>query len=108
MRDQVFFSFSQEDKLWLDEILKGLQPHLRKQSFELWDETKILPGKEWLKEINQALLSAKVAVLLVSPDFLASEFIADSILPPLLDAALDGGLTILWVAVRPCAHAPIK
>ncbi len=104
MRDRVFFSYSQQDKQWLDEILKRLQPFLRKQPFLLWDESQIQAGKEWQKEINQALSSAKVAVLLVSPDFLASDFIAEQILSPLLDAAMNEGLTILWIAVRSCSY----
>ena len=104
MRNQVFFSFCQQDKQWLDEILIGLQPFLRQKPFLLWDESKILAGEEWLKEINHALSSAKVAVLLVSPSYLASDFIAKQILPPLLDAAENDGLTILWIAVRKCSY----
>jgi hypothetical protein len=104
MREQVFFSYSQPDKQWLDKILIGLKPFLRQQPLVLWDETKIQAGKEWLKEINQALSSAKVAVLLVSSDFLASDFIDRQILPDLLDAAVNEGLTLLWIAVRTCAY----
>jgi internalin A len=47
------------------------------------------------------LSAAKAAVLLVSVDFLNSEFISNNELPRLLNAASENGLKIFWIAVRP-------
>jgi len=63
---------------------------------------KVLPGAIWREEINKALLCAKVAILLVSADFLASKFIAENELPPLLAAARIDGAIILPVILSPC------
>jgi internalin A len=49
------------------------------------------------------LTAAKVALLLVSPDFIDSDFIANNELPKLLEAASTRGMKILWVAVRESA-----
>ena len=52
-----------------------------------------------VEEIQQAIRRARVAVLLVSPDFIASDFIAENELPPLLAAAKKDGALIIPVIV---------
>ena len=66
------------------------------------DDTKILPGAKRREELQKALDNTRVAILLVSADFLASSFIAENVLPPLLRAAEVGGAIILSVIVNYC------
>jgi hypothetical protein len=101
LRDAIFFSYSHKDKKWLGRLKTMLTPGLKGRNVLAWDDEMIKPGSKWKDEIDGALQKARVAVLLVSSDFLNSQFIANNELPPILEAAANGGLVVLWIYVRP-------
>jgi hypothetical protein len=104
VRDQVFISYSHKDQKFLNDLLTHLKPYLRKGTFPAWSDEQIKPGSQWFDEIKSALAKTSVAVMLVSSDFLASDFIHEHELGPLLKEAEAGGVTILWVLIRDCSY----
>lgn len=100
-KPSVFISYSHKDSYWLERILTFLKPLKREKTIDVWTDRDISPGSVWREDIEKALKSARIAVLVVSQDFLASDFIAENELPPLLQSAQTGGTLILPLIVRP-------
>lgn len=98
----LFISYSHKNKRELEMLRTHLKYLEEKYALNVWDDQSIAPGMKWEQEINKALAAAKVAVLLVSAEFLASEFIARQELPVLLKAAEAGTLTLISVVLSPC------
>ncbi|NLH99026.1 MAG: SUMF1/EgtB/PvdO family nonheme iron enzyme [Chthonomonadales bacterium] len=96
---RVFISYSHQDAAILDSLKVHLRAYEWCDAVSVWDDQRLLPGQDWRAEIKNAIQAADVAVLLVSPHFLASRFIRDNELPPLL-----AGKHVLWVAVSHCAY----
>jgi hypothetical protein len=107
-RQHLFISYSHQDKTWLDRLRVHLRPLVRDGLIDVFDDTKIKPGARWRDEIKGALDKARIAILLISADFLASDFIAQDELPPLLKKAQAGGATILSVIVNACRFSREK
>src|SRR5262249_54585970 len=75
-RTGIFVSYSHADRDWLSRLRTHLVPYLRGEKLDLWDDTRISAGADWAAEINRVMADARVAVFLVSPDFLASDYVA--------------------------------
>jgi hypothetical protein len=101
-RTTVFVSYSRTDSRWLQRLQVHLKPFARRGDLVLWDDTKIDPGDRWRSAIREAIERAAASVLLISADFLASDFVASEELPPLLEKAETSGARIIPIIVQPC------
>ena len=107
-RNKVFISYSREDRSHLERLRVHLKPLERAGLIDAWADDRIRVGDRWKDKIEMALLNARIAVLIVSADFMASDFIINNELPPLLTAAKNNGTQILPVIVGYCRFARDK
>jgi hypothetical protein len=101
-RTKVFVSYSHRDRDWLDRLQIHLGVLERRKLVHLWSDTRISIGEAWEAKINEALEESKVAVLLVSPDFLASDYIWKKEMSLIQDHERKG-MKVFPLIVRPCA-----
>ncbi len=71
---KIFYSYAPEDRLLRDELEKHLSTLQRQQKIEGWFDRNILAGSDRTLEIESQLNSADIILLLVSPDFTASDY----------------------------------
>jgi hypothetical protein len=98
---QIFISYSHKDEKWLDRLSIHLKPIERDFNPNIWSDKKIKSGDNWQAEIRQAIKNCNLAILLISADFLASDFISTDELPPLLKAAKEKGIIIIPIIISP-------
>lgn len=95
-RKQLFISYSHNDQKWLDVIRAPLEPYV-KLCDNVWDDRQIQPGEKWRETITDALDQTAVALLLVSPSFLNSQFIREVELPYFIEAAERYAVKVYWL-----------
>ena len=71
----LFISYAHEDQEYLAMLIKQLSDLKRIGIIQSWHDRMINAGDRWQDEIDQALEEARVIVFLISPDFIASEYI---------------------------------
>lgn len=71
---EIFCCYARKDQPLLHELKIHLMPLQRQGIITLWADTDIDAGVQWEEEIEKHLNTAQIILLLVSPDFIASEY----------------------------------
>lgn len=98
---EVFYSYAHEDEKLRDELVKHLANLRRQGVITEWYDRDIAAGKEWEGEIKQHLDSARVILLLISPDFMNSDYIHDVEVKRAMERHEAGEARVIPVVLRP-------
>jgi tetratricopeptide (TPR) repeat protein len=99
---RVFISYSHKD----EKLRAGLDEHLsllrREGAIESWTDHKIAPGREWESELDAALETADIVLLLVSASFITSDYCHDKEMRRALARHEAGEAVVIPIVIRPC------
>lgn len=99
---KVFFSYAHEDEELRDKLETHLSLLKRQGVIETWHDRRIGPGDAFGDEIDAALETSDIALLLVSADFLASDYCHDIEMRRALERHAQGLARVIPVILRPC------
>jgi internalin A len=106
-RIKVFLSYSHEDH----ELKEKLETHLKGLAYRdlidhdhPWNDRRIMPGEEWYPKIIEELERAEIILLLISSDFIASNFCYKIELPVVMKKHEANNAIVIPILLRDCVH----
>ena len=99
---KLFFSYSHKDEGLRDELEIHLAMLKRQGVIETWHDRRIIAGDPLDHEIDANLETADVILLLLSPDFLASNYCYDIEVKRAMERQRAGLVQVIPVILRPC------
>jgi internalin A len=98
----VFISYSHKDAAYLDQLKAALVPYERMGELSLWSDRMIDAGQSWEDVIYMSLRGAALVIMLLSNDFLASDYAMDKELPRAVERHDAGDCIVVPIVIRPC------
>lgn len=101
MSVKIFFCYAREDEPLLNKLKTHLMPLQRQGLVDVWHDRNINAGKEWKREIDKHLNAADIILLLISPEFIASDYCYDVEVNLALERYAVGVVRVIPIILRP-------
>ena len=99
---EVFFSYAHEDEELKDKLADQLAILQRLGVITKWHDRMIVAGADWRQEIERRLNSAQIILLLISADFLASDFCYGAEMTRAIERHNSGEARTIPIILRAC------
>ena len=99
---KLFISYSHKDKKWKEKLLVYLKVFEDNHKLEIWYDNDISCGEDFKEKICENISNANIVILLVSQDFLVSDFIQEIEIPLILQRKIEGSLIVWPILLSPC------
>jgi hypothetical protein len=99
---RIFYSYSHKDDDLRERLGTYLAPLKQQQRITEWHDRRIEPGANWDKEISAQLDSADLILLLVTADFLASEYCFGVEIERAMERLKRGAVKVVPILFKPC------
>lgn len=104
---KIFISYSRNDEDWKNRLLIHLNVLQKEGLIEIWDDSRIETGATWYPILQNAMATADIAILLISANYLSSDFIFKEEVSYLLQRRPVENLIIFPIILKPCAWQQI-
>ncbi|SDN13325.1 NB-ARC domain-containing protein [Daejeonella rubra] len=101
-KTNIFISYSHEDEIYKEKLEKHLGLLQRNGIIETWNDRKIVAGDEWDKKIKEELENSQIILLLVSVDFLSSDYCYDIEIKKAIEKHESGRARVIPIILRAC------
>ncbi len=98
---EIFVSYAHEDEALRDRLAKQLREWERQEVIRIWHDRNISAGREWEQDIDEHLKAAQIILLLISPDFMNSDYCNSFELQRAMEKHEAGAARVIPVLLRP-------
>ncbi|MBC8333154.1 MAG: TIR domain-containing protein [Anaerolineae bacterium] len=98
---EIFISYAHEDELLWEKLKSHLASLRRRKLIDAWYDRQIVPGQEWAAEIDENINSAQIIILLISADFMESDYCYEVEMQRAITRHEAGDAVVIPVILRP-------